>query len=221
MSSTENVTQVFTGDSFVQRFYRPFDCVHPKQAALLESPHWQSYMMWNPGMSFLPEETGQNFDVIDAQRSGELEMVTFLPYADFTLSARCLDWRRLGKQRVEALQIINSFTRSNNAYSNHPTAKMWEGSFSYLLAYYNAMVSEWEMRGYNNNMRLFPIPRYIDLEGDRQYMDRHTPYGGPWWLGWEPFHSSHRATLLSKDALYYMQFNWKEKPEYGYLWPTK
>jgi hypothetical protein len=34
-------------------------------------------------------------------------MQTFLPYEDFTLSAQVLDYRRLGKQRVEALQIYN------------------------------------------------------------------------------------------------------------------
>ena len=31
---------------------------------------------------------------------------TFLPYPDFTQTARVLDWRRLGKQRAEALTIL-------------------------------------------------------------------------------------------------------------------
>lgn len=35
-------------------------------------------------------------------------MQTFLPYADFSMSAKCLDYRRLGKQRVEAMQILNA-----------------------------------------------------------------------------------------------------------------
>jgi len=30
-------------------------------------------------------------------------MQTFLPYADFKLSTRVLDYKRLGKQRVEAM----------------------------------------------------------------------------------------------------------------------
>ena len=33
-------------------------------------------------------------------------MQTFLPYPDFVKSAQCLDYRRLGKQRVEAKQIL-------------------------------------------------------------------------------------------------------------------
>ncbi|MDQ1681515.1 MAG: hypothetical protein QOH99_56, partial [Frankiaceae bacterium] len=35
-------------------------------------------------------------------------MQTFLPYADFGASARVLDDRRLGKQRVETLQILRA-----------------------------------------------------------------------------------------------------------------
>ena len=34
-------------------------------------------------------------------------MQTFLPYADFAQSAKVLDMKRLGKQRVEVLQLLN------------------------------------------------------------------------------------------------------------------
>lgn len=34
-------------------------------------------------------------------------MQTFLPHKDFSISASILDDKRLGKQRVEALQIYN------------------------------------------------------------------------------------------------------------------
>ena len=37
-------------------------------------------------------------------------MQTFLPYKSFEQSAQVLDWRRLGKQRVEGMQIINAIT---------------------------------------------------------------------------------------------------------------
>ena len=33
-------------------------------------------------------------------------MQTFLPYPDFQLSAECLDYKRLGKQRLEAFQLL-------------------------------------------------------------------------------------------------------------------
>ena len=35
-------------------------------------------------------------------------MNTFLPYPSFTKSAKCLDYRRLDKQRIEAWQIYNT-----------------------------------------------------------------------------------------------------------------
>lgn len=37
-------------------------------------------------------------------------MQTFLPYPDFEQSAKCLDMRRLGKQRVEVLQLLTAMT---------------------------------------------------------------------------------------------------------------
>ena len=38
-------------------------------------------------------------------------MQTFLPYPDFIASARVLDSKRLGKQRVEALQVLRGLIR--------------------------------------------------------------------------------------------------------------
>ena len=40
-------------------------------------------------------------------------MQTFLPYADFKRSAESLDNKRLGKQRVEAMQIYNGYHDKN------------------------------------------------------------------------------------------------------------
>jgi len=52
---------------------------------------------------------------------------TFLPYADFGESARALDTRRLGKQRVETLQIVRALTRPGNGWRHHPAVRMWRG----------------------------------------------------------------------------------------------
>jgi hypothetical protein len=41
-------------------------------------------------------------------------MQTFLPYPDFRKSAEVLDRQRLGKQRVEGLQLINSLAGITN-----------------------------------------------------------------------------------------------------------
>src|SRR5687768_5243480 len=52
---------------------------------------------------------------------------TFLPYPDFERSARALDPRRLGKQRVEVLQICNALHRETGGWINHPVTRMWRG----------------------------------------------------------------------------------------------
>lgn len=56
-------------------------------------------------------------------------MKTFLLYPDFVKSAQSLDYRRLGKQRVECSQLLRG------QWSNHPVAKMWLG-YEYQLAEY-------------------------------------------------------------------------------------
>lgn len=138
-------------------------------------------------------------------------MQTFLPYENFEESAKCLDFRRLGKQRVEALQILNVITgKSNsNAWKNHPAVKMWEG-YSYLLSLYmNTMIDEWERRGYKNTMqRMFVISK-----------DIIDPF--PKWLGNKAFHDSHKSNLLRKDPKYYSKFGWDVPDNLEYVWPTK
>ena len=138
-------------------------------------------------------------------------MQTFLPYKDFTLSAQCLDYRRLGKQRVEALQIFNALTgvptksgREYKGWKNHPAVTMWQGYEEALLLYKNKMIEEWILRGYNNTMDMVGLPDSIDM---------------PPWLGDNRVHSSHRSNLLKKDQEFYSQYNWKEPDNMEYYWP--
>ena len=88
-------------------------------------------------------------------------MQTFLPYKDFKKSAEVLDYKRLGKQRVEALQIHNivSGKRTTGGWINHPAVKMWRGYMDALALYHNTMIDEWVSRGYNNTMS--KIPAYL------------------------------------------------------------
>jgi len=130
-------------------------------------------------------------------------MQTFLPYPDFKKSAQVLDYRRLGKQRVEALQILKALQNDNYGWKNHPIVKMWKGFSPALIEYKNIMIQEWISRGYNNNLNL-------------DFPDEPIVY--PQWLGDEEFHASHRSNLLKKDFEYYSQFNWKEEPGLNYIW---
>ena len=58
-----------------------------------------------------------------------IKMQTFLPYPDIEKSLECLDRLRLGKQRVEAYQILNILLNRTKTkeWRNHPAVKMWEG----------------------------------------------------------------------------------------------
>ena len=130
-------------------------------------------------------------------------MQTFLPYPDFARSARCLDTKRLGKQRVEADQLVDTVL-IGSGWSNHPAARMWSGYVAALVAYRNAVIDEWVRRGYRNSIIVLWRPELPEL---------------PPWFGREDFHSAHRAALLAKDYAHYSQFGWSESPRISYIWP--
>ena len=135
-------------------------------------------------------------------------MQTFLPYADFSRSARCLDDARLGKQRLEALIILNTIEgrTAKTGWRRHPAVLMWGGYSMALRLYLNACLDAWEQRGFENNM-----PREDSDPARLSY---------PWWLGNPALHSSHRAALLRKNPGHYGAFGWSENPRSPYWWPT-
>jgi len=137
---------------------------------------------------------------------------TFLPYSDFFNTARILDRKRLGKQRVEAIQIMDALTKGTG-WSHHPAVKMWEGHLGRLAIYTCCMIIEWMDRGYKDTL----LPRataYAFLADPASFAD-------PIWMNIRAFHSSHRAALLAKDPAHYGQFGWQEAPKIEYWWPTK
>ena len=138
-------------------------------------------------------------------------MQTFLPYADYADSARVLDRQRLGKQRVECLQILNALF-DGKGWVNHPATKMWRGHEGSLIAYGRAICREWIARGYADT-----CDGKISLFWPR--CNGGTTFFYPQWMGYELFHSSHRAALLAKDPEWYGQFGWTETPEINYIWP--
>jgi len=134
-------------------------------------------------------------------------MQTFLPYACFIKSARCLDDKRLGKQRVEALQILKALRGAyakTGAWENHPATKMWRGYEAALGQYKNAMIEEWVTRGFKNTMILEPKQRC-----------EH-----PRWLGYAALHESHQSNLLRKNPEFYGKYGWVVPSTMPYWWPT-
>ena len=130
-------------------------------------------------------------------------MQTFLPYPDFKTSAQCLDWRRLGKQRIEAMQILRALENHNYGWQNHPAVNMWRGFEAMLAVYHNTIIEEWISRGYRNSMKII-VPNIAPIS--------------PSWLGNPDFHASHRSNLLRKDPEHYAQFGWTESDNLPYVW---
>jgi len=141
---------------------------------------------------------------------------TFLPYPCFTRSAACLDYRRLGKQRVECLQIFraNSLTDPTVGWRNHPATLMWRGFDQALASYALAICEEWSRRNYVSNITSF----FLDFLAT---CPDWTDTCDPPWLGDERLHASHRASLLTKDPAHYSRFGWTETPIIDYYWPSK
>jgi hypothetical protein len=130
---------------------------------------------------------------------------TFLPYPSFRRTAACLDYRRLGKQRVESVQILAACRHATIGWRNHPATLMWRGYEPALEQYLRHMICEWKRRGYFNTI---PCPV------------RRQDIVLPPWFGDDSFHASHRAALLAKDPEWYGQFGWTEDPIISYVWPV-
>lgn len=139
-------------------------------------------------------------------------MQTFLPYSSLERSVEVLDWRRLGKQRVEAWQILKALERASQGesagWANHPAVLMWKG-YESALAYYGLLCCwEWRSRGYVDNME----QRFLDLNPSYDSL--------PSWIGDEAFHRSHRSNLLRKDQAHYSKF-FNDPDDLEYVWPRK
>lgn len=151
-------------------------------------------------------------------------MQTFLPYPDFVVSAEVLDYRRLGKQRVETLQILNTLLGLSSGWSNHPAVKMWRGHEFLLVQYGIVMCDEWIGRGYKDTCR----DKIIDLggslvvaEASSVILERASQGESiPEWLGNTELHTSHQSNLLRKDWNYYSKYFSGVPADLPYYWPA-
>ena len=138
-------------------------------------------------------------------------MQTFLPFADFKDSALVLDRARLGKQRLEAKQIIMTLEdiTPHRGWQHHPAVRMWRGHTEVLALYGLVVCMEWRRRGYVDNMLSFFALRVPKQD-----------FSVPWWIGYEPFHLSHQSNLVRKLPSYYQRFFPDVPDDLGYFWPT-
>lgn len=135
-------------------------------------------------------------------------MQTFLPYPSYHDSAQCLDRQRLGKQRVECLQILKALTDPSYGWQNHPAVRMWRGYEASLKRYSLVICAFWIERGFNDTC--FDKICAMSIPDGPVY---------PHWFGDEAFHRSHQSNLIRKLPEHYRRL-WPEVPDnLPYVWP--
>jgi hypothetical protein len=150
-------------------------------------------------------------------------MQTFVPYADFAASARALDAKRLGKQRVEVIQIVRALTVPGYAWSQHPAVLMWKGYEEALGRYGLTMCEVWLERGFGDtcaatiaaDLATFGIVQ-IRTEAELAEAGALPP-----WLFDEAVQESHRSALVRKDPEFYRRLFPDVKPDIEYVWPVR
>jgi len=133
-------------------------------------------------------------------------MQTFLPYRDFAKSARVLDRLRLGKQRIEVLQILRAIHGLSKGWTNHPCAKLWQPHANALASYGLAICDEWISRGYKDTTRP-KIAAFLT-----------SPAKLPTFPA--SYHRAHRSLLLRKNPAHYRP-HWPTLSDaIPFIWPN-
>lgn len=170
-------------------------------------------------------------------------MQTFLPFPSFRDSAECLDYRRLGKQRVETLQLLKAawqgplvlYDKIEKEYvyndvfdvndkNNHESFDIRK------TPWYNHPACQMWL-GYE--LRLCRYGEEICEEWIRRgfkdtclsKLKKYSTYYGlqadndPPFIGDEKFHTSYKSNLIRKDAGFYGP-KFPDVPEnLEYIWP--
>ncbi|MFI6760552.1 MSMEG_6728 family protein [Micromonospora sp. NPDC050417] len=149
-------------------------------------------------------------------------MQTFLPYSDFRATARALDPRRLGKQRVEALQVLRALTWPRYGWRHHPAVKMWAGYEEALVRYGLDVCDVWSATGRGDTVATTLVVDFTAACGTDQVRTQPELAAAgdlPPWLGQEDLHLSHRVSLLRKDPDFYRPIFGDLPPDLPYVWP--
>jgi len=148
---------------------------------------------------------------------------TFLPYADFAATARVLDKRRLGKQRVEAIQVLRGLVVPGYGWRHHPAVKMWTGYEEALVRYGLEICAAWCAIGHADTCATTLRTGLAEVRGDtdvRGQAELAEAGDLPPWLGDEDLHLSHRSALVRKDPAHYGPLFPGVPADLPYVWPT-
>ena len=152
-------------------------------------------------------------------------MQTFLPVADFRDSAQMLDLKRLGKQRVEAIQVVRGLVVEGYGWRHHPAVKMWRGHLEALGRYGLDCCAVWSEKGFADTCA-DTIRADLERAGVTEVRTQQQLSAAgelPAWLGDDEFHRSHRSALLRKDPEHYGPVFTGElhaPDDLAYVWPA-
>ena len=150
-------------------------------------------------------------------------MQTFLPFPDFERSARALDLKRLGKQRVECIQVVRGLTRRDYGWRNHPAVLMWRGYAEALGRYSFTVCEVWVERGFADTCAATIRTDLLEAGVGTVRSQPELAAAGelPPWLGDPDFHRSHRSALVRKDAGHYGELFPAVPDDLEYVWPVR
>ncbi|WP_165986625.1 MSMEG_6728 family protein [Streptomyces sp. YIM 98790] len=150
-------------------------------------------------------------------------MQTFLPHPDFAASARALDRRRLGKQRVETIQVLRGLTVPGYGWRHHPAVRMWRGYEEALVRYGLEMCRVWTAAGRADTCAATLVSAFAAHRPPGPPRDQRSLAAAgelPPWLGDPEFHRSHQSALCRKDPDFYRPRFPGVPDDLPYLWPS-
>jgi hypothetical protein len=150
-------------------------------------------------------------------------MQTFLPLTAFDETARVLDGRRLGKQRVEAIQVLRALTVPGYGWRHHPAAAMWAGYEEALVRYGLDVCAVWSSGGRADTCAATLVTDFTGSTGTaavRTQTQLRRSRELPPWLGEPGFHRSHQSALLRKDPSHYRPIFPGVPEDLPYVWPV-
>lgn len=150
-------------------------------------------------------------------------MQTFTPYSDFEASARVLDMKRLGKQRVEVIQIVRALTVPGYAWTSHPAVLMWSGHEEALGRYGITMCDVWTELGFADTCAatIAEDLRVAGISAIRTYGQLLADGALPHWLFEPGVQRSHQSALVRKNPSHYRPRFPDVPDDIEYHWPVR
>jgi len=150
-------------------------------------------------------------------------MQTFVPHSGFESTARALDIKRLGKQRVEVIQIIRALTRPGYGWAAHPAVLMWKDHEEALGCYGLTMCAVWVEKGFRDSCAatITSDLRETGVTSVRIYEQLAEAGALPQWLFDPALLRSHQSALVRKDPGYYRPLFPEVPDDLAYVWPVR